>query len=120
MMTKEDFMTQYNKSDAQKVPKKKLKAVLMKNILCAKHALKIVFIGFGYMNYVLRKHDNMQITVVIGLLALGVVNMVTGVHYDIVLIRCVGLAEIVTSFTDLVTLIVYDSGYKLPLDCDKL
>lgn len=100
MMTKEEFMTQYNKSDIQKAPKKKLKAVLM--------------------NYVLRKHDNMQTAVVIGLLALGVVNMVTGVHYDIVLIRCVGLAEIVTSFTDLVTLIVYDSGHKLPLGCDKL
>ena len=27
MMTKEDFMTQYNKSDVQKAPKKKLKAV---------------------------------------------------------------------------------------------
>lgn len=27
MMTKEDFMTQYNKSDVQKAPRKKLKAV---------------------------------------------------------------------------------------------
>ena len=27
MMTKEDFMTQYDKSDVQKAPKKKLKAV---------------------------------------------------------------------------------------------
>lgn len=44
MMTKEDFMTQYNKSDVQKAPKKKLKAVLIKNILCAKHALKIAVI----------------------------------------------------------------------------
>ena len=44
MMTKEDFMTQYNKSDAQKAQKKKLKAVLMKNILRAKHALKIAVI----------------------------------------------------------------------------
>ena len=27
MITKEDFMTQYNKSDVQKAPEKKLKAV---------------------------------------------------------------------------------------------
>lgn len=80
----------------------------------------IVFIGLGYMNYVLRKHDNMQITVVIGLLILGVVTMMTGVHDDIVLLRGLGLAEVVTSFTDLTTLIVYNSGDKLPLGGDNL
>lgn len=80
----------------------------------------IVFIGLGYMNYVLRKHDNMQIAVVLGLLVLGVVTMVAGVHYDIVLLRIIGLAEVVTSFTDLTTLIVYDSGRKLPLGGDNL
>lgn len=80
----------------------------------------IVFIGLGYMNQMLRKHDNMQIAVVIGLLVLGVVTMVTGVHCNIVLLRGVGLAEVVASFTDLATLIVYDSGRKRPLGGDNL
>lgn len=80
----------------------------------------IVFIGLGYMNYMLRKHDTLQIAVIIGLLILGVVTMVTGVHDDVVLLRGIGLAEVVASFTDLVTLIVYNSGRKLPLGGDNL
>lgn len=79
-----------------------------------------MFIGLGYMNYVLRKHDTLQIAVVIGLLVLGAVTMVAGVHYDIVMLRAVGLSEFVICFTDLATLIVYTGGRERPLGGDNL
>lgn len=40
MMTKEDFMTQYNKFDVQKAPKKKLKVVADKEYSVRKACFK--------------------------------------------------------------------------------